>query len=90
MQTSNIAITASSWTQIADSTQDFILSGAARKLVEVALTNANAAPTGLSGHALLLGPGNEALNRGSVGTGFVWARLPLADPTAGAFLVVTK
>ena len=90
MQTTNIAVTASSWTKIADSTQDFVLSGASRKHVEVALTDADAAPSGISGHSLLLGPGNEALSRGSVGTGFVWVRLHLADTTAGAFLVVTK
>lgn len=90
MQTANLTLTTPAWTKLADASQDFVMSGASKKLVEVALTNADAAPGAISGHALVIGPGNEAINRSSIGPGFVWARLSLPDSTAGAFVVLTK
>lgn len=90
MQTVNVTLTTPAWTKLTDSSQDFVLSGSARKLIEVALTDADAAPSSISGHALVIGPGNEAINRGSIGSGYVWARLSLPDATAGAFVVLTK
>ena len=91
MQTVNISINPDTWVQVADSVQGFTLSGAARMFVDIALTNADASPAAnLSGHSLVVGPGNEALTRGALGVGFVWAKLNRASVAPGAFVVVTK
>lgn len=85
MATSNITIT-SAWTQLAlDTNTELLATWDTAATVEVATTAASVAPT-VTGHRL----GREqALSRGVLGSGFVWARLVGGVP-ASLSVVVSK
>ena len=86
MATTNVTVT-NVWTKIAEDTAEYLLVsapysryGTNHVTVEFAVTDADAAPSeSLAGHAL---DGSDALTRGVIGPGFVWARA-LQDRNAG-------
>lgn len=85
MSTLNIAIT-NAWTKLADaSATELLVSWADPVTVELATTEADAAPT-VVGHRLTR---DDAVSRGVLGSGYVWARL-IGKVPAGANLVVSK
>lgn len=86
MTTVNTAIT-TAWTKIADASDtELLVSWQDPVVVEVATTAADAAPT-VFGHRLSR---EDALTRGVLGSGFVWAKLIPGSIPAGITLVVSK
>jgi hypothetical protein len=88
MSTSNITIS-KTWTKVADDSDDPILITRSDAVgsVEVALTAADGAPSGIVGHTL---KNEEGITRSAVGDGFVWMRLGAGSRNTTTSVVVTK
>lgn len=86
MPTSNIDISTSGWTKVANDTDSNILvSWNQPVMVEFATTSANSQPT-VEGHML---EQDQQVTRTVIGSGYLWARLVSRILTT-ARLVVTK
>ena len=88
MPTVNTPITAA-WTKIADaSNTELLVTCTTESTVEFVTTTADVAPvTTMMGHQLV---NEDALTRGVIGSGFVWARLVAGSHPPSTRLVVTK
>lgn len=86
MATSNIQLS-SSWTKVAESTNDELLITWGDKVnIEFATTSADAAPT-VRGHVITF---DQAITRSVIGSGFVWAKTVSGAYPSTITLVVSK
>lgn len=86
MATTNIEVT-SSWVKLADVTDtELLVTWSTPVTIEVATTSANTAPT-VNGHRL---SNSDAITRGVIGSGYVWAKLVSGAFPPAAPVVVTK
>lgn len=86
MPTSNITVT-TSWVKVAESSHtELLMTFSQPKILEVAVTAANSAPT-VSGHRITR---EQAISRSVIGSGYVWAKLVEGTVPASLLVVVTK
>lgn len=88
MATTNVTVT-KDWTKVADDTDDPVLirRTSASGSVEFAITDTDAAPTGIVGAKFLA---EEGINRSNSGVGFIWLKVGAGSRNASTMVVVIK